>query len=69
MGWLDENQRKFQRLFAAAILLPFFPDDALCLVAGLTRMRWSGFLLILLLKLPSVACYSLAYLGIFQIIL
>lgn len=69
VGWLDENQRKFQRLFAAAILLPFFPDDALCLVAGLTRMRWSGFLLILLLKLPSVACYSLAYLGIFQIIL
>lgn len=69
VGWLDENQRKFQRLFAAAILLPFFPDDALCLVAGLTRMRWSGFLLILLLKLPSVACYSLAYLGFFQIIL
>lgn len=69
VGWLDENQRKFQRLFAAAILLPFFPDDALCLVAGLTQMRWSGFLLILLLKLPSVACYSLAYLGIFQIIL
>ena len=66
VGWLDENQTRFQRFFAVAILLPFFPDDALCLVAGLTQLRWKAFLLILLLKLPSVAAYSLAYLGLFR---
>ena len=69
VSWLDENQRKFGHLFAWAILLPFFPDDALCLVAGLTKMRWRTFLLILLLKLPTVAGYSLAYLGIFEMLL
>lgn len=58
--WLDENENKFETLFAAAILLPFFPDDALCMIAGLTRMGWKRFLLILLLKAPSVAAYSLA---------
>ena len=29
-------------------LFPIFPDDALCLVAGMTKMRWWEFLLIVL---------------------
>lgn len=61
--WLDENEKKFETLFAVAILLPFFPDDALCLIAGLTDMGWKRFLLILLLKIPSIAAYSLAFLA------
>lgn len=61
--WLDENQKRFTWLFAAAILLPFFPDDALCLIAGLTEMPWKRFLLILLLKLPTIAVYSILYLS------
>lgn len=60
LGWLNEG-RRFRRLFAWAILLPFFPDDALCLIAGLSDMSWREFLLILLLKLPSIAAYSVAY--------
>ena len=64
--WLDENERKFERLFAVAILLPFFPDDALCLIAGLTKMRWPRFLLILLLKAPTIAAYSLAVLPLLK---
>lgn len=61
--WLDEKPKRFTRLFAVAILLPFFPDDALCLIAGLTPMSRRTFLLILLLKLPTVAAYSLLYLA------
>ena len=60
LGWLDRG-KAFPRLFALAILLPFFPDDALCLIAGLSPMGWRRFLLILLLKIPSVALYSVAY--------
>ena len=60
LGWLQEG-KKFHRLFAWAILLPFFPDDALCLIAGLSPMGWRRFLLILCLKLPSIAVYSIGY--------
>lgn len=60
LGWLNQGKR-FRRLFALAILLPFFPDDALCMIAGLSDMSWRTFLLILLLKLPSIAVYSVAY--------
>lgn len=58
--WLEEGTR-FDRLFAWAILLPFFPDDALCLIAGLTPMGWRRFLAILCLKIPSIAVYSVLY--------
>lgn len=60
LGWLNQGKR-FDRLFAWSILLPFFPDDALCLIAGLSDMSWRRFALLLLLKLPSIAVYSLAY--------
>ena len=60
LGWLNQG-KKYDRLFAWAILLPFFPDDALCLIAGLSAMTWRRFLTLLLLKLPSIALYSLIY--------
>ena len=60
LGWLNEG-KKFDRLFAVAILLPFFPDDALCLIAGLSHMTWKRFLTLLMLKLPSIAAYSIVY--------
>jgi uncharacterized membrane protein YdjX (TVP38/TMEM64 family) len=62
LGWLEQG-KKFDRLFAVAILLPFFPDDALCLLAGLSRMSLGRFLAILLLKLPSIAAYSVIWLA------
>ena len=61
LHWLED--RRFDRLFAWAILLPFFPDDALCLLAGLSRMPLGRFLTILLLKLPSIAAYSVIWLA------
>lgn len=60
LGWLEED-KKFDRLFAVAILLPFFPDDALCLIAGLSPMGWRRFLTLLALKAPSIALYSIVY--------
>ena len=60
LGWLEQG-KKFDRLFAVAILLPFFPDDALCLIAGLSPMNWRRFLTILALKIPSIALYSIVY--------
>lgn len=60
IGWLD-NEKRFERLFALAIFLPIAPDDALCLMAGLTKMSLKKFTLIILLAKPvSIFLYSLA---------
>ena len=50
----EESLKKAQDLIAVKskiylplmFLFPFFPDDALCMVAGITKMRWWEFLLI-----------------------
>ncbi|MGM0124636.1 hypothetical protein IGI37_002030 [Enterococcus sp. AZ194] len=60
IGWLD-NQNRFEKLFALAIFLPVAPDDALCLMAGLTNMSVKKFTLIIILAKPaSIFLYSLA---------
>ena len=60
IGWLD-NEKRFERLFALAIFFPVAPDDALCLMAGLTKMSLKKFTLIILLAKPaSIFLYSLA---------
>ncbi|MTD39072.1 TVP38/TMEM64 family protein [Erwinia sp. CPCC 100877] len=60
IGWLD-NEKRFERLFALAIFLPVAPDDALCLMAGLTKMSIKKFTVIILLAKPvSIYLYSLA---------
>lgn len=42
-----------------AFLLPFFPDDILCMLAGLTDMHWTEFLLALVLgRTPLFFIYS-----------
>lgn len=48
--WLDHP--KFTKYFAIAIAAPLAPDDVLCYLAGLTKMRWRTYLLILLLCKP-----------------
>lgn len=62
--YLDQPlPRRFERIFALAILLPLAPDDTLCMIAGLTPMRTSRFLLILASMKPvSIALYSLSLL-------
>jgi uncharacterized membrane protein YdjX (TVP38/TMEM64 family) len=47
-GWL-ENQSRFDKLFALAIFLPIAPDDALCLMAGLTNISLKKYIWIILL--------------------
>ncbi|ALS00467.1 hypothetical protein ATZ33_03490 [Enterococcus silesiacus] len=60
ISWLD-NEKRFERLFALAIFLPIAPDDALCLMAGLTKMSLKKFTLIIILAKPaSIFLYSLA---------
>jgi uncharacterized membrane protein YdjX (TVP38/TMEM64 family) len=39
-------------------VLPFFPDDALCLIAGLSGISWGFFIVILLLTRPAGILFS-----------
>ncbi|HJC25575.1 MAG TPA: TVP38/TMEM64 family protein [Candidatus Eisenbergiella merdavium] len=65
LKWVDNGV--FDRLFAAAIFFPAAPDDLLCFLAGVTRMRFGRFLLIILLGKPfSIALYSLGLTVIFD---
>ena len=60
IGWLD-NQNRFEKLFARAIFLPVAPDDALCLMAGLTNISMKRYTLIILIAKPlSIFLYSMA---------
>lgn len=58
IGWLDKKNR-FDAFFALAILLPVAPDDFLCMLAGLTKMKLVKFIAIIFLCKPlSIAAYS-----------
>ena len=68
LKWMENGV--FDRLFAAAIFFPAAPDDLLCFLAGVTRMRFRKFLMIILLGKPlSIAIYSLGLTVIFDQIL
>lgn len=58
---------KGKLLFLIMQLLPFFPDDILCMVAGLTNMRFS-FLLTSMLVLKPFYIIPVCYLGTGSII-
>ncbi len=59
IGWLEKGNR-FDKFFAVAIFFPVAPDDFLCYLAGLTRMRLRKMAAIILLGKPfSIALYSL----------
>lgn len=51
-GWLEQKDR-FDKMFAIAIFLPVAPDDLLCYLAGLTRMKVRKFVWIILLGKPA----------------
>ncbi len=49
------------------MLIPFAPDDLVCLVAGLTKISFKEYIqIVLLLKPWSVGAYSLIMLYLFQ---
>ena len=43
--WLEKIKGKDRRLLTAMFILPIFPDDVLCFVAGLSTMTWKYFII------------------------
>lgn len=50
--YLDVIRRKRDIFLFFAFLFPFFPDDILCILAGLTEISWKRFLLLCLVARP-----------------
>lgn len=50
--YLELIRRKRDTFLFLAFLFPFFPDDILCILAGLTEIGWKRFLLLCLLGRP-----------------
>lgn len=51
IGYLDKGKH-FERIFFWALVLPGFPDDFLCMVAGLSHMTFKKFVTICLIAKP-----------------
>ncbi len=58
---------KARYTFFFMMLLPMFPDDVLCLVAGITNMSWAFFVLTNLITRP-IGIFITSYLGSGEII-
>lgn len=57
--WMENHEKKVNLAFVVIILLPFAPDDFICMLAGLSQMRFSYFFVHLLwAKIPSILTYS-----------
>lgn len=55
-----EKENQFEKMFALLIFLPVAPDDFLCYLAGVSRMRLSRFTTIILLGKPAaILMYSM----------
>lgn len=48
-GWLLKIKGKDKAVLTAMFLLPMFPDDILCFVAGLSTMNWPFFIVMILI--------------------
>lgn len=58
--WLDKDEQRFHKWFTICIFMPLAPDDLLCYLAGMTKMTFKKFIVIILLGKPlAVAMYSL----------
>ena len=69
-----ESQKKWSKTlgsckysFVIMMLLPCFPDDILCLVAGLTDMSWSFFMVTQFIARP-IGIFTVSYLSSGEII-
>ncbi len=81
--YLDVIRRKRDVFLALAFLFPFFPDDLLCILAGLTDIPFRRFFILVLLTRPwgllvacavgsstlSIPLWGMALLGILGLIL
>lgn len=64
--YIDDDM-KFVTVFSYAIFFPVAPDDILCYIAGLSKMKLKKFVTIILLGKPaSIAIYSMGLTVILQ---
>lgn len=66
-GWKTKMQGKDNLLLTAMFLLPFFPDDILCFVAGVSSMSARYFIIMMITtRLFSVftTCYSIEWIPV-----
>lgn len=64
---LIEENKNFDKIFTIAIFLPLAPDDLLCYMAGLTKMKLKKFVIVILLGKPmAIALYSIGLTSVFQ---
>lgn len=64
---LTQKTKDIKKVLCLTMLIPFAPDDLVCLVAGLTKISFKEYIQIdLLLKPWSVGAYSLIMLYLFQ---
>lgn len=49
--------KMFERILIAAFLMPVFPDNALCYIAGLTKMKFKRFVIITILFKPWIMIF------------
>lgn len=63
--YADLIGRRGKTMFVSMQILPFFPDDILCLVAGMTKMNFVFFAAVMAIVRPAiVAAYCFSYTAI-----
>ncbi|MCK5128246.1 MAG: TVP38/TMEM64 family protein [Clostridiales bacterium] len=56
--YIDVMSSRQKVVLIFMFLLPFFPDDALCLIAGISGISWPFFIVTLLLARPACILFS-----------
>ncbi|OQO68936.1 hypothetical protein BH747_11095 [Enterococcus villorum] len=64
---LTQKTKDIKKVLCLTLLIPFAPDDLICLVAGLTKLSFKEFMqIVILLKPWSVGIYSMIMLFLFH---
>lgn len=64
---LTQKTKDIKKVLCVTLLVPFAPDDLICLVAGLTKLSFKEFMqIVILLKPWSVGIYSAIMLFLFH---
>lgn len=58
--WLDKIKGKDYLILSLMFLLPMFPDDVLCFIAGLSSMGWVYFLIMITIT-RAISVFTTAY--------
>jgi uncharacterized membrane protein YdjX (TVP38/TMEM64 family) len=58
--WLNKIKGKDYLILSIMFLLPLFPDDILCFVAGLSSMSWNYFIIMIVIT-RAISVFTTAY--------